>query len=353
MKKFFSLIALAGVFAACQPETIETAFTVNGASAEITVNVVEAGTLASVSGFSVAATSTGLAPTVSGNKITFQAATGATISPMTVTVTVTVPDYYDTFTTVVAVPEILAGGHAELTAQVVVYPAIIDDWSFTLEEEEPVVVLADTRFLENVHYPTYSHAYTHTGADEYEVDIETWYLNDSEYILEGTVEYPIEFSAELVDDPEYDYVGFEYVVDDFAETVVEGWKLLENETVGELPIKVSAYGMWTAFENFFSALYYYEVVGKNSVTNETVTVGSFAVNTNYCVTAQFIELGMPTHVVGHGSGHNLVGHDHTSGHVTPVYEHYYYEIYSKYQYGHGADGHGKYNNAGGGIADAE
>ncbi len=41
MKKFFSLIALVGVFAACQPEKLTTAFEVGPAEATISVKVVD------------------------------------------------------------------------------------------------------------------------------------------------------------------------------------------------------------------------------------------------------------------------------------------------------------------------
>ena len=42
MKKFISLIALVGVFAACEPENLQTAYTVANATATINVTVVSA-----------------------------------------------------------------------------------------------------------------------------------------------------------------------------------------------------------------------------------------------------------------------------------------------------------------------
>lgn len=354
MKKFFSLIALVGVFAACQPETIETAFTVNGAKATVTVSVVDTEG-ATLQGYNLTATSTGLAPTVNGNVLTWEAAAGSTIPPMTVTVTVSnVPGYYGTFDTVVPVPEILAGGVADMQAKIVVYAENPDNWVLTCTlKGEPEVMLEDVQFLANKHYPTYEHAYTHSGADGYDVDIKTWYLNDSEYILTGDVTYPIKFAADLF----YhwcDYEGFETSVMNFADVYLKEWQMLDTDEKGKLPIKVSAYGMWTAYEKFFSTTQEYVVSAKNTKDNTVIPeVGGFALVADYCLIAEYIELGMPTHVVGHASDHKLVGHDHTGEHVTPIYEHYEYAVYSHYSYGHGVDSHGKYNNAGGGIVPAE
>ena len=42
MKKFFSLIALVGVFAACEPENLQTAFNVPDATATLNVTVISA-----------------------------------------------------------------------------------------------------------------------------------------------------------------------------------------------------------------------------------------------------------------------------------------------------------------------
>ena len=360
MKKFFSLIALVGVFAACQPETIETAFTVNGAKATVTVSVVDTEG-ATLSGYNLTATSTGLAPTVNGNVLTWEAAAGATIAPMTVTVTVSdVPGYYGKFDTVVAVPEILAGGVADMQAKIVVYAENPDNWilSCTLKGE-PEVMLDDVKFLENKHYGTYAHDYKHDSGDGFEVEIKTWYVNDSEYILTGEVEYPVKFAADLF----YswcDYEGFYTSVMAFADAYLKEWQMLDTDEKGKLPIKVSAWGMWTAYEKFFSTSQEYVVSAKNTKDNTVIPeVGGFSLIADYCIIAEYLEIGMPTHLVGHVDGHNLVGHisghnAHTHEHeVTPVYEHFEYAVYSHYHYGHGVEGHGKYNNAGGGIALAE
>lgn len=346
MKKFFSILALVGVFAACKPETIQTAFTVAGAKATVTVDVVDHYG-APISGYTLAVSTTGsLTPSVSGNVVTFEAAAGSTIPAQTVTLTVSnIPEYLKDYTTTITVPEILAGGVADLKARIVVFPESVDDWTFTVIPEEPVIVLDHVNFLENKHYKTHDHVYKHTDSEGDEVTINTWYVNDSEYILEGVVKYMFGAKGELVS-VYNDVKGFDSTVTAFAES----YEFVDPPVEKELKIKVSAYGMWTAYQKHYFSLQPFRVSAKNVKTNEVVEAGSFTVETDYCSVAEYIEIGMPAHIIGHVSGHNLV-HGHVEDH-TAVYEHYEYAVYSHYHAGHGIEGHG-YNNAGGGIAYAE
>lgn len=349
MKKFFSILALVGVFAACKPETIQTAFTVNGAKATVTVDVVdEDGT--TQSGYSLAVTGASLTPTIAGNVITFEAAAGAVIPSQTLTLTVSnVPGYVQDFSSTFSIPEILAGGVADLHCRIVVFKDNDDDWAFTVVADgDPVVEMTKVNFLQNKHYDKYDHVYTHEDSDGDKVTINEWYLNDSEYILNAIVDYKFGFKA-VSKDIKCDIEGFKSTVDAFA--AAEEYEMTPIDA--KYDFKVSAYGMWTAYQKFYTETQAYKVTAKNKKDNSVVDAGSFTLVHDYCSSVEHIELGMPEHVIGHASGHNLVGHDHTSGHVTPIYEHYEYAIYSHYSPGHGTDGHGKYNNAGGGIAYAE
>ena len=95
MKKFFSLFALVAVFAACQPEKVQTAFTVAGATATINVQVFNVNTGAAYDGQYNLAASEG---SVSGNTVAIESPSSTGISKHDVTLTVTGPKLAKSYT---------------------------------------------------------------------------------------------------------------------------------------------------------------------------------------------------------------------------------------------------------------
>ena len=348
MKKFFSLIALVGVFAACQPEQIETAFKVAGAKLTVNVQFVDLNGNA----YADASIASSTAGTVSGNSIVFEAPENSAVPAQTITVTASTPKLATkTRTLSVAVPDVIAGGVGSVNVQWPVGDQP-DDWNFELVPGTPEQTLWDVQFLDNPHYDTYSHAYKHN-----EVDIDTWYLNDSDYILTGQVTYKMWMKSEVAA-ISYNFDAFKPVVDAYAYPF-EDVEVDLGE--GKLDFKVSAYGMWAAWQKAYLTEQTYEVVGTKG--SEKIVAGTFMVLAENTQVAEEVELGMPVHLVGHGTsshtsyhtvythGHDEHGHPHVSEHT---YSHDYeitYPIYSHYVYGKGHAGGA--SNAGGGIIFSE
>ena len=109
MKKLFSLFALVGAFVACQPEELETAFTVDPAKATINVTVIDVQTAEPIEGLTV--TCPGGEGEVNGNVVTI---TGKpAIQAMDVKLTLSSSKYPDeTKEVTVKVNSLLAGGLA-------------------------------------------------------------------------------------------------------------------------------------------------------------------------------------------------------------------------------------------------
>jgi len=107
MKKFISLIALVGVFAACEPENLQTAYTVANATATINVTVVSAapGFDEKAAQVTYAWSNGGTTETIEGNP---------SIAAGSVTVTATYAG--STATETLSFPQIFAGMNAHFTA---------------------------------------------------------------------------------------------------------------------------------------------------------------------------------------------------------------------------------------------
>ena len=314
MKKLFSLIALVGVIAACTPEQIDTAFKLAGGKVTVNVDVIDiinggayAGTYTVNSNFG----------TVSGNTITYQAGDSQGIAAGDYTITVSGPKLAKDYTATFAVPEILAGGEATIRASVFVGEPL-NGWTVAVSvDEEGVEEGVDLYFLANDHYPT--HAYSHDG-------INTWYYNNSEFMLEGTATYnDIWWDDVITNLVDNQILGFEGIVDNVAESNTDSW-IFEDE---EYEFTVSAWAMW----NVVQANYWYKLPvtvfafkdtdedGKVGASEETLELGSFDWTEYETVLVQAYELPYP----------GAPGHAH-------------------YQHGHGHSSHGAMANAGGGIS---
>ncbi len=299
MKKFFSLFALVAVFAACQPEKVQTAFTVAGATATINVQVFNVNTGAAYDGQYNLAASEG---SVSGNTVAIESPSSTGISKHDVTLTVTGPKLAKSYTYTATIPDILAGGHADVNAIIVVgEDGDTYDYEFKPTSTETVKVVP----MVNTHYPTHSHA----DAD--------WYYNNSEFLLDCDVTYDVLTGSKFVEGSENFYLGFDEQVLDNIKKVYNTYK----KTEGSLSVTVSAYAMWRAWATYTIKDIKYEVIAKNRQTDKSLTAGSFSVK-DYTTVADFKELPYPG-----ADGH--------------------------YEEGHGHDAHGSQANAGGGIIYSE
>ncbi len=245
MKKFFSLIALVGVFAACQPEKIQTAFTLAGGSATINVKVVDINNHGDYSG---TYTLTSTAGTVSGNTVTISAGESTKLAGQTVTVTVNGPKFVKPYTYDVLVPDVLPGGQAAINAIIVVGEG--GDYSYEIKESD--VATDEEVEMINVHdYPVKT------------IDGVNWYVNESEFLLEGDVEYDVVTGSSFLEGSAK--VGFEGVLSNLKEIYTEP----TVKVVNHLPITVSAYAIWRAFATYTTTLRTLTVTAKNNKTGET------------------------------------------------------------------------------------
>ena len=247
MKKFFSLIALVGVLAACQPEKIQTAFTLAGGSATITVKVVD---LNSRTDYAGTYTLTSSAGTVNGNTVTLTAAESTKLAGQTVTITVNGPKFAKPYTYDALVPDVLPGGVATINAIIVVG----EGGDYTYEFVNTDTSTSKEVDMVNVHeYPVK------------EVDGKNWYVNESEFLLEGTVKYDVVSGSEYLEGSAK--LGFEPVLESLKAIYNEGKKT----TQAELPIKVSAYAIWRAFATYTTTLRTVQVNATNNKTSEKLS----------------------------------------------------------------------------------
>ena len=301
MKKFFSLIALVAVFAACQPEKVQTAFTVAGATATINVQVFNVNTGAAYGGTYTLSASEG---TVSGGTVAIESAQSTGISKHDVTLTVTGPKLAKTYTYAVTIPDVLAGGHADVNAIIIVGE---DGDTYDYEVVESATEEVTEVAMVNDHYPTHTHADTE------------YYLNNSEFLLEGEVEYDVLSGSELIKDSDDFKLGFDEQVKENIMKAYNSGKKVEKAT---LPITVSAYAIWRAWATYTVKTVKYTVNATNRATKEKLVAGTFSGYQYSSTVAQYEEKAAP-------------GAD---GHYSP---------------GHGHDAHGSQANAGGGIIYSE
>jgi hypothetical protein len=255
MKKFLSLIALVGVFAACQPEKVQTAFSLAGGDATINVKVLDIIQRAEYPStqYTLAASE----GTINNNtSVYITAAENSKLDARTVTLSITGPKLAKTYTYEAQVPEVLAGGHAVVNAIIVVGEGA--DFTFDVV---PTSKVPSTKrsYLVNTHYPSV------------EEEGISWYINDSEFLLDAEVEYDTISGAEWVGaEPK---LGFEVWFDAIKETIEEaGGKTVEKLT-GTFP--VSAYAMWTAYVDYTTDLCTYTVNATNNKTGEKLVAGTF------------------------------------------------------------------------------
>ncbi|MCR5350910.1 MAG: hypothetical protein K6E35_00235 [Bacteroidales bacterium] len=320
MKKFFSLIALVGVIAACTPEQIKTAYKLDGADGSITVKVFNLDGTAyakdfDVKGFESLPGTTEPVYTAGQAVISFAAAESQPIAQTVLTLTVSGDEILKNKTVTVNVPNILAGGHAELYAEVVV-GELSDDYYFDVVEEEadPKDYSYKYGYLVNNHYAT--HAHSHAAYEsflEIDVPIDTWYINNSDLILNGTGSFTtVEGSMAGTVKVSQAVAGFEKRIADFVAAVEEDatWEVSQS-----FDFSVSAWAMWNAVLVQRYCPVTWTLTATPIVNGEANVAGKIDLATGRFNDTDFVynvyELpypGMPAHAhYEHGHGH---GHGH-------------------------------------------
>jgi hypothetical protein len=326
MKKFFSLIALVGVIAACTPEQVETAFKLAGGKVLVNVEVVDIINGGTYSGpVDIHFTRGGLDITSEFTQIvgsgphaySWQAAESQAVAAGDYGVIVKGEFLAKDYTSAFVFPEVLAGGMAAIRVIVPVGEPLNGYTCDTFWDVEDIEEGEDVGLLENKDYKTY--AYSHAGID-------TWYYNNTEYILEGNVTGDdIWWKYEVSNVVDHKYVGFEGVVDN----LVDYWG--DDEYIWPFDYKfyVSAWAMWNIRQiNYWEKVPMDVIAWKDAdedgeidenEKDSAIELGSFDVKYTETVSLAPYELPYP----------GAAGH---------------------YHYGHGHDAHGTMPNAGGGIS---
>ena len=308
MKKLFSLFALVGAFVACQPEELETAFTVDPAKATINVTVIDVQTAEPIEGLKVDCP--GGEGEVNGNVVTI---TGKpAIQAMDVKLTLSSSKYPDeTKEVTVKVNSLLAGGLATYNVVEVLgtpYPEPGPDPEpepvvVTLEEEDSFEV-TDVAYLSTLEVEGHSHS--HNG-----IDLSKWAENPSPFMITVSGTYSVYSGADAektsVSNPEYESL---------VDTYVNAYNVGFSEVPAEFSFKVSAWSLYTVWQTRITATKEYVV----KVDGEEV--GTFSVEGVTSTQVEYLEMALP-------------GHSHD------------------YVHGHGHASHGEHDNAGGGIVFAE
>lgn len=283
MKKFFSLIALVGLFAACEPEQILTAFEVNDAVATIDVKVVDVLTGDDVTSVATITASKG---TVANAVVTVTGDPAIQAQDITVTAT------YNGESASMAVPVnyILAGGKAEYAVTLVV-GSPVDAYEFTCAQAANGQRQIITSYLDKA-----DHNYSHAG-------LEKWVMNPTEFLLKGVVTYD-SLVGQAVED--LDIVpGFENVATLYA----EGYHRGVAQTKEQFEITVSAYSWYTAYSQISITTYPFAVTATKDGKSEVVATFNVVV---YGTAANYKEIAIPAGY--HGHGHYVQGHGHAHGH---------------------------------------
>ena len=299
MKKIISKLALVGVAVAalctsCVVEDIQTSFDLAEAVCKVNVTVVYAPEKADVTSQATISHNYGTASTIiipTKNK---------TVAAEDLSITASFKDLPPQ-TQTVKIGTLLPGGKADYS--VVFLFGSTGDIRYEPRLVEPIEETTEVAYLNNVHY-------THADGEE------GWLYNDTEFLLNGNVTYTVKTGGEIVSfSPETDA------------NVIACKEALEkvNPVVDEektLPIQVSAWAAYSVKQTLTTATQNYDVYKINDVLGTEEKIGEFVYSVYTCTEATFEEKANPGHA-------------------------------AHYQHGHGHDGHGAYDNAGGGIVFGE
>ena len=291
MKKFFSLIALVGVFAACQPDDLKTVF--QSFPAQLTINVSKVTN--SINGADV----TGAASTTSFS---------TTGTPAIAAGTATVSATYNgaTGSTSVDYPGILADTAPVVMSAPVFIPGNLGDYTITVEQETD---WDNAEFVkEYILAEAKSHGYDHAGS--------LWVENASDYILSDSFSYENASGTDNVSDPTIIEAAFKEVVEANWRAVkesAEGLKMTPADAPQEFT--VPAWSLYKAVNTVCKAVTTYKVIatpnGNAPTVGDNGVVGTFTAET-FQSAAKVDFMDHPSHAGhgghgGHGSGSNAGG----------------------------------------------
>ena len=325
MKKLFALLALAAAMLACTPEQVDTAFKLAGGKVLVNVEVVDIINGGTYSGpVDIRFTRGGLDITSEFTQIvgsgphaySWQAAESQAIAAGDYGVIVKGEFLAKDYTSAFVFPEVLAGGMAAIKVVVPVGEPLNGYTVDVAFDEDKIVEGEDVGLLENKDYKT--HAYSHAGID-------TWYYNNTEYILEGTVTGDdIWWKYEVSNVVDHNYLGFEGIVDNVVDYYTDeySWPFKYN-------FYVSAWAMWNIRQiNYWEKCPMVVFAWKDADEDGEVDANE---------ESSYIELG--TLDAKYTEAVSLIPYElpypGATGHYTP---------------GHGHDAHGTMPNAGGGIS---
>ncbi len=298
MKKLLSLIALAGIFVACQPEELKTAFEVGDALVTIDVNTIDVRT-----GKAVDATIICVSGDVSGKVISIKGE--PSVPAQTVRVTAQYKaDYMSEqadYSAEVKVAALRAGGKAEYSVNIVVgEPDPVQGYSFRVVVDDIQRNVSTTYFT-----PADGHALVdHAG--------EQWAKNLSEYLLQGTVTYNVKLGNKVTEH-QFNTAGAGAAeFEDVFMSYVNAFNTGVTEKPASLDIVVSAYSYYTAWQTSTKVTTDYTVYKHNVADADNtrdVSIGEFKVASYQSMQAEYKEIANPE-----GHGHYIYGHGHSHGH---------------------------------------
>ncbi len=318
MKKFFSLIALVGVFAACEPENLQTAFNVADATATVNETV-----LCAAPDFDPSEVTVTYGWSV-GTGLSTKSITG---NPAIEAGSVTVTAHYKgaTAETTVSFPKIFAGMDAVLTATVILpYNA----GGYVIDYEYGDTEVADVEVY-GLQAAAHGHGYGVAQEVEFEGEkYKVWMMeNATEFILEDSYSWYIPDGYELDD--------FKVLNDDFAlESTLMYASFLEDSGIDyEEKSYDFSVGAWSLYNVINPEITYVTPI----IVTATPEEGSNNPEIGPVATFNMYELYTACGVVEKA-------HPDHAAHYVPHSGHYTHD-------GHAL--HGDNNNAGGGIIEAE
>ncbi len=280
MKRIISLLALAGFVVACQPEEIETAFTIDNAVATITVTATDVATGADA--FENGADLTAGAGTVSRNVVTITGTPAISAQTVELVVTYNGVSYPES----VYVNSVLAGGQADYSVSIVV-GEIPGEYTYELvtdSSEGEVQTEYATGF-------THNHAYNDEG----------WRENATEFIVNVTVDYTITSGSEVVGYELLD-ASFESVAQSYYAALDSGVSSVDDV----LEFQVSAWSIFRAWQTRTVVTTEYTLWA--TLDGSETEVAKYTVKTYYSTSAEYEEMAHPSH-----AGHYVYGHGHSGG----------------------------------------
>ena len=299
MKKLFSLIALVGVFAACQPEDLTTAFQVAPASLTITATAKSAVAEFNEAHVTWSPSQTYTAPTnakggVDAGSVTFTATYDGASGSATVEYPAMLAGAIGTMSTVVAIPYDRAG-----------YVISVVEGDVAAENEVKMLYSA-------AHGHGYPGAVWEGEINGVSVSV-PMLANDNEYVLNDSYTYTSYAGTELVADSQVVLNG------EFAGDVAASAALYDEEIVPtevKKTFQVSAWALYNVVNLVSSKTVTMNVVAtpKDGVNTPALpnggVVGKFQILKKDSF-AQPVEMAHPDHashyVPGHGTGHENGG----------------------------------------------